>query len=189
MWPVGRVWRSPPASPLRAWTGDTSTALAENGQALVTRSRHDAEAAGRLLLRRLGDRLVRSQLTDEMATRLLTSGAVDRIAGVVVNHPATEALVANALDDPGLSPLIARALDSRLVDELVTQLLASDEMRLVLEYVRQSPELRAAPGQQTAGLAADMADSVRSRTVVADAAAERVAHSLIRRRRRKEPGE
>jgi len=82
--------------------------------------------------------------------------------------------------------LIARVMDSRMIDELTARLLESEELRLILDYVTRSPELRAALAHQTAGIAEDVAVSVRSHTVVADDAAERFARALFRRRRRPE---
>ena len=183
-WPAAAVWRSALGAPVRRRASELSAAFGDDGRELVDRSRAEARAAVTRLLRRLSDELVRSGLADELVDRLLSSGAFDRVVTVVINHPATEGLVANALDDPGLDRLIARVMDSRLIDELTARLLESDEMRLVLDYVTRSPELRAALAHQTAGLAEDVAVGVRSRTVVADDAAERFARRLIGRRRR-----
>jgi hypothetical protein len=77
-----------------------------------------------------------------------------------------------------------RLLRSKTLEEVTTRVLESEEMRLVLQHITHSPELRAALADQSAGLAGDMADGMRSRTEVADATAERFARSLIRRRPR-----
>jgi hypothetical protein len=156
-WPAERLWRSPLGAPLRRRVRDASAAFEADGRELV----------------RLGQLRARSTF--------------DRTMTAVINHPATEALVASALDDPGLDRLIARVMDSRLIDELTARLLESEEMRLVLDYVTRSPELRAALARQTAGLAGDMAVGMRSRTVVADEAAERFARRVIGRRHRPLP--
>jgi hypothetical protein len=186
-WPAERIWRSPLGAPLRRRADDASVAFAAEGRELVRRGRIRARSTGTQLARRLGEELVQSGLADELVDRLLSTGAFDRVVTVVINHPATEALVANALDDPGLDRLIARVMDSRLIDELTARLLESEEMALVLDYVTRSPELRAALAHQTAGLAEDVAVGVRSRTVVADATAERFARRLIGRRHRPAP--
>jgi hypothetical protein len=60
-------------------------------------------------------------------------------------------------------------------------------MQMILDYITRSPELRAALAHQTAGMAEDMAVGVRSRTYNADAAAERFARRLLRRRPKAEP--
>jgi hypothetical protein len=78
-------------------------------------------------------------------------------------------------------------MDSRLVDGVTAQLLASEEMQAILDYVTRSPELRAALAHQTAGMAEDVAIGVRSRTYNADAAAERFARRLLKRRSKPEP--
>jgi len=153
-WPAEQIWSSPLGGPARRRADAVSAAWAGDGQALVR------------------------------AGRIRTRAAFDRAVIGVINHPATEALVASALDDPGLDRLVARVMDSRLIDELTARLLESEEMELVLDYVTRSPELRAALAHQTAGLAEDVATGVRSRTVVADAAAESFARRLIGRRPR-----
>jgi hypothetical protein len=188
VWPAALAWRSQPAAPLRHLAAEASADLARDGHGLVVRAEASARAAATQALWRIEGQLAASEFVDRMIDRLLTSGAFDRVLTVLINHPATEELVASALDDPGLDRLITRVMESRLIDELTAQLLASEEMRLVLDYVTRSPELRAALAHQTAGLADDMADGVRSRTFVADATAERFARSLLRRRRRPEAG-
>jgi hypothetical protein len=187
VWPAGQVLRSPLGAPLRRRVTKASAGFADEGRQFVHTGRARARSTGAELLRRVGDQLVLSGLADEVVDRLLSTGAFDRVVTVVINHPATEALVASALDDPGLDRLIARVMDSRLIDELTVRLLESEEMRLVLDYVTRSPELRAALAHQTAGMAEDVAVGVRSRTVVADDAAERFARRLIGRRHRPNP--
>lgn len=152
--PAVLAWRSPLAAPVRARAEETGAALARDGQATADRLRESARVR------------------------------VDDLATAVINHPATEALISKVVEDPGVDRLVARVLDSHLVDELTARLLDSDEMRLILDHVTRSPELRAALAEQTAGLAGDVAAGVRSRTVVADAATERFARSLLRRRPR-----
>lgn len=89
--------------------------------------------------------------------------------------------VAEQLVEAGVA---REVVDARLVDEVTGRVLASEEMRRLLEYVTKSPELRAALAAQSAGLATDMAVGFRSRTSAADATAERLANSLRRRRQR-----
>jgi hypothetical protein len=185
-WPAAQVWRSPVAAPVRRRAEDAAGALADDGRVIVRRSRQQARIASADLIRRIADQIVRSGLADEVVDRLLQTGALDRVVTVVINHPGTEELITSALEDPGMARLVSKVMDSRFVDELTAQLLASEELRLILDYVTRSPELRAALAQQTAGLAGDVAAGVRSRTVVADDAAERFARSLLRRRPRQE---
>lgn len=179
-WPVRRGWRSPLAAPVRDRAGALTDGLARDGQQVATSMRTRTEA----LLRELADQIANSGAADELVERLLSSGAFDNVGTVVIDHPATEAAIASALDAPGMERLIARVMDSHMVDEVVTRLLESDEMPLILDYVTRSPELRAALAHQTAGLAGEVGVGVRNRTVAADDAAERVARSLFRRRRR-----
>jgi hypothetical protein len=184
--PAAVVWGSPLASPVRDGAADAANGFARDGRELLARTREQARAAAADALRRLEDQIDRSELVDQAIDRVLGSGAFDRIITAVINHSATEALLVNVLEEPGLDRLMTRVMESRLIDELTAQLLASEEMQLVLDYVTRSPELRAALAHQTVGLADDVAVGVRSRTFVADAAAERFARALIKRRRRPE---
>lgn len=178
--PAALAWQSPLAAPLRRRAADASATLTFDGR----RRRETAAVTAGYRVRVLGERILRSGVVDEVIDRLLTTGAFDHVVTVVINHPATEAMITSAFDDPGVDRLIASILDSRLIDEVTARLLDSDEMRLILDHVTRSPELRAALAAQTAGLAGDMAEGVRSRTVIADDAAERFARGLFRRRPR-----
>jgi hypothetical protein len=169
-WPAAVVWRSPLARPVRNRVNDASLALEREGRELVGRANSQA-----------------SLIADEVVDRLLASGAFDRVVTIVINHPATEALVVTIVDEPALERIVSRVMESRLVEGVTKQLLASDEMQLVLDYITRSPELRAALAHQTAGLAEDVAIGVRSRTYNADAATERFAGRLLKRRRKPEP--
>jgi hypothetical protein len=178
--PAALVWRSAPARPLRQRASDMSAALIQDGHGTATRS----VGRSRVALQRLGVEVSRSGVVEEVVDRLLEAGVVDRVVTVILNHPATVRMVDGVLDDPAVDRLVTRILGSPMVENLTASILASDEMQMVMEHIMRSPELRAALAQQTAGLAGDMAVSVRSRTVVADDVAERVARGLLRRRQR-----
>lgn len=169
-WPAARVWRSPLARPVRSRVDGFSLSLEREGRELIGRANGELSA-----------------IADEVLDRLMSSGAFDRIVTVVINHPATEALVVTVVDEPALERLVSRVMESRLVDGITAQLLASDELQSILDYITRSPELRAALAHQTAGLAEDVAIGVRSRTFNADAATERFAGRLLKRRRKPEP--
>lgn len=182
--PAALVWQSPFAAPVRRRAGNASAALTLDGRADALRVRGSVTVTAGHRARVVSERVLRSGLLEEAVDRLLSTGAFDHLVVAIINHPATEAMIADACDDPGVDRLVARVLDSRLVDEVTARVIDSEEMRLVLDHVTRSPELRAALAQQTAGLAGDMAAGVRSRTAVADAATERFARSLLRRRPR-----
>ena len=93
-----------------------------------------------------------------------------------------DAVVERALQSPALERAIVRVLESDLLDEVVDRVLASEELRRVVEHVAESDEVRAALTRQSMGLVDEVAGSARSRTVRADALAERVARSILRRR-------
>jgi hypothetical protein len=180
--PAARVWRSPVAAPVRRRAEGVASSLERDGRRLAgqadARSLALANATAGVV-----DRVFAAGIADAIVDRLLATGALDRMITVVINHPATDELVTNALDEPGLERLIARVMDSRMLDELVARLLESHEFQQILERVTRSPELRSALAHQTAGMAGDVADGMRSRTVVADLAVERFARALTRRGR------
>lgn len=182
--PVARVWASPLVGPLRRRATATSSELARDGRDLVERAGVRTRESVTELVRRLGDQLAASGIADDLVGWLLGSGAFDRVVTVVINHPATETLLTATLDDPALDRLVERIMQSRMVDELTARIIESEELQRVIDYVVRSPELRAALSSQTAGLAEDVATGVRSRTVRADDAAERIARALLRRPRR-----
>jgi hypothetical protein len=119
----------------------------------------------------------------ELTDALLSRDVLKQRLRAAINSPATDELLQELLDSAALDRLTARVLDSSFVENLTIRVIASDEMDLVLDYVTNSPEVRAAVTRQTAGLAGDMAAGVRSRTAVGDATTERLAQHIIRRLR------
>jgi hypothetical protein len=178
--PAVLVWRSPPAGPLRRRASEVTVALTQDGRQTVISSRGAAVVA----VRRIGSDVSQSAVVEDAVDRLLAAGIIDRIASAIVHHPATLRMVDGVLDDPAVGRIVTRILQSSMVEDLTARILESDEMQMVLEHITRSPELRAALAQQTAGLATDMAVSVRSRTFVADDVAERAARGLFRRKQR-----
>ena len=133
-------------------------------------------------------RLIESPELDRVLDRILESPALDELVAKLLESPATDRLVADALESPGLERLIVRVLESRLVDELTDRVLASEELQRVITHIAGSPAVRTAITENSAGLANELADQVRSRTVVADDRVERAARRLVRRRPIDRPG-
>src|SRR4051812_33715662 len=176
---------------------DTPLALA--GLGVVAVGEAGVRAAGRPARALWDSRLVRP-------ARSLAAPGIDRLAemavGVVVDHALVERAVAELLragvledvaDQIASSPLPAHVVQEALA-ERVDRVLASPELELVLDRVlqsdqlhrvvasiAQSAEVRAALTAQSFGLAEELAGEVRSRTAVADDAAERVARRLFGR--------
>jgi hypothetical protein len=61
--------------------------------------------------------------------------------------------------------------------------MASEEMQRVIAHIASSPELRAAIAEQSSGLADEMVEGVRRRTVSLDDVAERTVRGWLRRPR------
>ena len=92
-----------------------------------------------------------------------------------------DAAFERALESPALERAIVQVLESDLFDDVVDRVLASEELRRVVAHIAESDEVRAALTRQSFGLVDEVADSARTRTVRADALAERVARSVLRR--------
>jgi cell division inhibitor SulA len=72
-------------------------------------------------------------------------------------------------------------LESELLLESTERALRGEEMRLVLEWIAGSREVRDAVLHQSADLADVVGREVRGRSADADAAAERLARRILRR--------
>ena len=93
-----------------------------------------------------------------------------------------DALVERALQSPALERAIVQVLESELADDVVDRVIASEELRRLVAHIAESEEVRAALTRQSMGLVDEVAGSARTRTVRADALAERVVRSILRRR-------
>jgi hypothetical protein len=93
-----------------------------------------------------------------------------------------DALVERTLQSPALERAIVQVLESELADDVVDRVIASEELRRVVAHIAESEEVRTALTRQSMGLVDEVAGSARTRTVRADALAERVVRSILRRR-------
>lgn len=134
-------------------------------------------------------RVVASQATEraigyalEQSDEVIASEALERAIGRALESPETERLVQSVVDSPAMERLVARAVDSRLIDAVTGQLLESEELWRLVEEIARSPAVTEAISHQSMGFADQVAGEVRSRSVRADAAVERAARRLLRRR-------
>jgi hypothetical protein len=127
-------------------------------------------------------RVVDSPDLDRVVERVLASPAVDGVITKVLDSPSTDRIVTQVLASPGLERLIVTVMESRLIADLTDHVVHSEELQRVVFAVSQSPELRSAIAESSASLAGELADQVRTRTVVADDRAERLARRLLRRK-------
>ena len=111
---------------------------------------------------------------DGASAALAESGAEFSRQAVADARVVAAAVVRRAADE---------MVESGLTAELTSRVLESEELRRVLDHIMRSPEVRSALASQTAGLAGDVGAGMRSRTAVADDAAERFARMLTGRRR------
>ena len=136
---------------------------------------------------RAGDALLDRQAADRLVAYLLEHPALERLLARTLAGEEFERRLAALLDDPALERLVARTLESRFAHHVTTEILASDELRQVLDHVVRSDEVRAGLQSQSAGLATEVADEVRQRSMDADDTLERTARRLLRRRRVQAP--
>ena len=189
--PLGPTWRSPMAAGPRAALAAPVTRLAALGERAEARARVDA----RRQVAAAVEGVLTNRLVAETVTDVLSRGVVDRVVVQVIespeferaviaglDSPALEELVARIVESPGLERAITRVLESELVDELSDRLLASEEVHRWVQQIAQSDEVRAALTLQSMGLVDEVAGTMRARTVSADAVAERVARSVLRRK-------
>ena len=127
-------------------------------------------------------RVVESPDLDRVVERVLASPAVDGVITKVLDSPSTDRIVTQVLASPGLERLIVTVMESRLIADLTDHVVHSEELQRVVFAVSQSPELRSAIAESSATMAGELADQVRTRTVVADDRAERIARRLLRRK-------
>ena len=165
--------------------------------ATIARMRPDRERPGCV---RDGDRILEreSRLRDERTARgaevshecvaeIMNHAARDeRTRHVWTSHRAPIRLLQHFVQR------LAQLLQSRLLEETVTQLLASEELWLLVDEIARSPSVTEAISHQGVSFLDQVSDSVRDRSRDADAWVERAARRLGRRRngsRSQEPGQ
>jgi hypothetical protein len=122
--------------------------------------------------------LARGAVVERGVGQLLEAGVLED----VVDQVAASPLPGRVAEDVFAERLVAAALASPSLSRVVDQVLASPELARVVAHIARSQEVRDALTAQPAGLADELAGAVRSRTAVADDAAERVAWRLLRRK-------
>jgi hypothetical protein len=133
-------------------------------------------AADRVIAGRLPDAIVRSllehQVVERLAAELVAEIEIDAAVDAALEHETTQQLVAAIIASPGLDRLLVQATDRAL---------RGPELQRVIEHVSPSPEVRAALQQQSASLAGEMAEGLRTRAENLDDVAERTVRGWLRR--------
>jgi len=109
------------------------------------------------------------------------------VAGRIARIPVDD-IVAYLRDNPEMEELVRRQAES-LIDDLADDPRLAEVIReqgdRYIEHLQENSEaIRALVQSQSAGLASEVADSVRERTVTADTLLERFVRSVLRRRPR-----
>lgn len=100
--------------------------------------------------------------------RALAGDLPEELAKSIAQHHVIERMVTQLANEGALDASVDRALASSQTKELIDRVVASEEMRHAIRGVVASPEVRAALTEQSAGLADDLARSVRERSRTAD---------------------
>jgi hypothetical protein len=111
------------------------------------------------------------------------------VVGRITRIPVDD-IVAYLRDNPEVEELVRRQAES-LIDNLAGDPRLADVIReqgdRYVEHLQENSEaIRALVQSQSAGLASEVADSVRERTVTADTLLERFVRSVLRRKPREE---
>jgi hypothetical protein len=128
------------------------------------------------------DTVLGARLIEGAADRLLDEGVVERVVERAVEHPAAERIVIRLADSPAVERMVLIVVHSQLFDRLLDRVLASEQLDRVVAQIAESDEVHDALREQSAGMADEVSDELRSRTVAADALLERLARSILRRR-------
>ncbi len=126
-------------------------------------------------------------VTEEAIVRAIESEAVERALVRVLQGPVVEEAVRGALESDAVERALVEALDSELVETVWRQLLASNEAQMLVERIAEAPEVRSAISAQGVGFIEDLGRQVQRIARRLDTAAERVAHTILRRPKRTEP--
>jgi uncharacterized RDD family membrane protein YckC len=124
--------------------------------------------------------------SEEAIVRALESEAVKRAVERVIERAIEDDALDRLLESDALERALAGTLESQLVDRLWEQILASDEVQRLVERIAAAPEVRGAIAAQGMGIVQDLGLQIARVAAHLDAAAERVARTLVRRPRRAE---
>ncbi|MBO9532004.1 MAG: hypothetical protein J7513_03410 [Solirubrobacteraceae bacterium] len=95
--------------------------------------------------------------------------------------PATSDRIVRIAGSPAVVALLVTLLESEATITLTEQVLSSPEMQRLIETIASSDEIRQVVAEQSAGLASDVTEGVRARSVRLDDAAEQAVRGLFRR--------
>jgi uncharacterized RDD family membrane protein YckC len=110
------------------------------------------------------------EAVEEAIVRALNSEAVDRAIerAVALRAPMVE------LNADEIAQQVKRALDSEAGERIWTEVLASDQVQMLVERIARAPEIRAAIASQTTGLITDVGVRLTRLTEALDDTMERV---------------
>ena len=182
-------WNSAAGDRVRPAIGRALWALDAAGGTDRQRARAAASRTVDAMLDRVAVRLVTAGLVERVTAELIAADVPERVAEQIAESQVMEAIFERLIASNTLDRLAVTMLESRLYDDVVDRVLASEELWRIVDQIAQSPEVMNAITAGSVGLAGEVADQVRRRTVVADDVAERIARRLLRRSPRERGGD
>ncbi len=171
--------------------------------ALQAIGRGEVEASRQRVLGTLSGTIdgIVAYLADNPQVDALIGAQIDKLLPLLAEHPAVERLIEVQVDkilpklaeNAAIQELIvaqvAQILPKLAVDEQI-ELLIRAQGNKYLDYLNENPEqVRNLVSGQSVGLAGQMLDEVRERTVTADSAAEMLVRNLLRKKPRSDVAE
>jgi len=131
---------------------------------------------------RVLSRMVESPGLEHLLDRVIESPRLEQLVTRVIESPGLERLVTDVAETPGFERLVLSIANSERFDRLLDRVLASEQLDRVVTQIAESDEVYDALRQQSQGMADEVTDELRSRTIAADALLERIARAVVRRR-------
>jgi hypothetical protein len=130
------------------------------------------------------ERALAGPLVDKMARELVRQAVIERVMEELLAGGTADHVVARVVESPATEELVARVVDSRLTEATVAKLLSSAQLWVLVDEIAQSPAVMEAVTHQSRSFADQVAEDIRVRSRGADAAVERTARRIVRRRPR-----
>jgi uncharacterized RDD family membrane protein YckC len=105
---------------------------------------------------------------DRLLDRAFASTLPEEVVQSAVKHDVIERVIAELVKSGALDRAVNDALASPRTTELTDRIVRSDQMRLAIKEVVESPEVRAALTTQTVGFAGELVTGIRARAVRLD---------------------
>ena len=168
------------------WAGELTERLLTSPQAdAALRRLLDGPAVDRIVVALIEARVVERAIAELIAAEVPTHVVVQVLEAGLLDEIVTRVLADESVHRTA-DRLLTRWFEGPLYDDVINRVLASPELWRLVDEIAKSPEVMEAITAGSASLVGEVADEVRSRTIVADDIAERITRKVLRRSPRKE---